>query len=174
MRQIETMEYSCPVCAADLICQAVDFSYDNTNGENTKTSYQCIGCGGVFYSIEQAYVAEPDKTPEFICPYCKQQADYLSLKDDWTDYWKCPPCKVSFQSTYRTDWKDVDIINMYTTIKTRLYVLRQFLSLNRSRVDMLPADPEDTVVIACDFDFLLPNVLPSNIHEKLLTYLVFS
>jgi hypothetical protein len=124
--------------------------------------------------MEQAYVAPPDKTPEYNCPYCHQQCTYLSLKDDWTDYWKCLPCKVAFCETYSANHKGIDTVNMYTTINDKLYVLRQFLRENRSRVDMLPADEEDTIVIAKDFDFLFPNILPSNIQQKLLTYLVFS
>lgn len=174
MRQIEILQYSCPQCNASLFVQGVDFSYDSANGAKTKTSYQCLGCREEFYSIEQAHVAEADKAPEYHCPYCHQLCDYLSLKDDWTDYWKCLPCKVAFCQTYNANTIGIDTINMYTTIKDRLYVLRQFIRENRSRVDMLPEDEEDTIVIAKDFDFLFPNVLPSNIQEKLLTYLVFS
>jgi len=176
MKQIEILKYSCPQCNADLAVQAVDFSYDSTNGEKTKTTYRCMRCYEEFYSIEEAYVAPEDKTPEpkYICPYCHQPCSYLSLKDDWTDYWKCLSCKVSFSDTYSANHKGIDTVNMYTTIKGKLYVLRQFLRENRSRVDMLPEDPEDTIVIAKDFDFLFPNILPSNIQDKLLTYLVFS
>lgn len=174
MRQIEILKYSCPQCNADLITQAVDFSYDATHGEVTKTSYQCRGCKEEFYSLEEAYVAPPEKTPEYLCPYCHQQCTYLSLKDDWTDYWKCLPCKVAFSYMFSPNHKGIDTVNMYTTINDKLYVLRQFLREGRSRVDMLPADEEDTIVIAKEFGFLFPNVLPSNIQQKLLTYLVFS
>jgi len=174
MRQIEILKYSCPQCNADLIVKAVDFSYDRINGEKTKTSYQCIGCREEFYSLEDAYVIAIEKAPEFNCPYCHQKCSYLSLKDDWTDYWKCLPCKVAFCQTFSANHTGIDTINMYTTIKGKLFVLRQFLRENRSRVDMLPEDPEDTIVIAKDFDFLFPNILPSNIQDKLLTYLVFS
>lgn len=180
MRQIELLKYSCPVCNADLIINGVDFSYDKDKGKKTKTRYKCIGCHDQFYSIEWAYVSSPDKTPEHICPYCHEQLClYLSLKDDWTDYWECLPCKVSFQngniSTYPVPKENyIEIVNMYTTINDKLYVLRQFIKENRSRIEMLPADEEDTVVIAQDFDFLFPNVLPTNIQQKLLTYLVFS
>lgn len=174
MRQIEILKYSCPQCNADLMTQAVDFSYNHSDGSKTKTTYQCIGCLEEFYSIEEAHVAEPDKAPEYICPYCHDKCAYLSLKDDWTDYWKCLPCKVSFCQTLDPVYKGMEIINMYTTIKGKLYVLRQFLRDGRSRVDMLPEDEDDTIVIAKDFDFLFPNITPANIQQKLLTYLVFS
>jgi DNA-directed RNA polymerase subunit RPC12/RpoP len=174
MRQIEILRYSCPQCNADLAVQAVDFSYDSTNGEATKTSYRCIGCLEEFYSIEEAYVSEPDKTPEYICPFCHDKCVYLSLKDDWTDYWKCLSCKVSYCQSLNPSWKGIEMTNMYTTLNSRMYVLRQFLNENRSRIDMLPEDEEDTIVIAKDFDFLFPNITPSNIQQKLLTYLVFS
>jgi len=174
MRKIEILQYSCPQCNADLIVKAVDFLYNQMDGEKTKTSYQCIGCREEFYSLEQAHVSNTSLTPEYKCPYCHQQCSYLSLKDDWTDYWKCLPCKVAFQQTYSANFAGIDTINMYTTIKGKLFVLRQFLRENRSRIDMLPEDPEDTIVIAKDFNFLFPNLLPSNIQEKLLTYLVFS
>jgi len=174
MRQIEILKYSCPQCNADLATQGVDFSYDSTSGQQTRTNYQCIGCREQFYSIEEAYVAPTEKAPKYTCPYCHQPCSYLSLKDDWTDYWKCLPCKVAFSQTHDPKHAGIDTINMYTTIKDKLYVLRQFLRENRSRVDMLPEDEDDTIVIAKDFNFLFPNMLPSNIQQKLLTYLVFS
>ena len=174
MRQIELLSYSCPQCNGQLHVKSVDFSYESTVGTATKTSYQCIGCLEQYYTIEQAHVAEPEKAPEYICPYCHQQCSYLSLKDDWTDYWKCLPCKVSFSQSFNPNWQGIEMSNMYTTISGRMYVLRQFFNENRSRIDMLPEDEEDTIVIAQAFDFLFPNITPANIQQKLLTYLVFS
>ena len=174
MRQINLLEYSCPHCNADLIVHGVDFNYESVNGEATQTTYRCIGCLNFFYTIEQAHVASEDSRPEYKCPYCQKQCSYLSLKDDWTDYWKCIDCKASYQGTYSPVNTGIDTLNMYTTINNKLYVLRQFMHENRSRVDLLPEDPEDTIVIAYNFDFLFPNITPSNIQQKLLTYLVFS
>ncbi len=174
MRKIELLKYNCPLCNADLITRSVDHTHNATNQEVTKTNYRCIGCMEEYYSLEEPYTASPEKSPEYKCPYCNQLCTYMSLKDDWTDYWKCLPCKVSFSQSMMPNWKGIDTINMYTTLKGKLYVLRQFLSDNRSRIEMLPEDEEDTVVIAKEFKFLMPAVTPSNIQTKLLTYLVFS
>ncbi len=174
MRQIDICEYGCPYCNGNLIVQGVDFSYEAVSGESTKTTYRCAGCYEEFYSVEEAHVAEPERAPEYKCPYCGQSCKYLSLKDDWTDYWKCAPCKVSFSESYNPNTKGIEIVNMYTTINDKLYVLRQFMKDGTSRVDLLPEDEEDTIVIAYQFNFLFPNINPSNIQNKLLTYLVFS
>jgi len=173
MRQIELLEYSCPLCNADLITQGVDFP-NSAGQEMTKTRYRCVGCMEEYYSLEAAHVAAPDNTVEYNCPYCNKLCTYMSLKDDWTDYWKCLPCKVSFSQSQLPNWKGIDTINMYTTLSGNLYVLRQFLANGWSRVEMLPADEEDTVVIAYEFKFLMPAVTPTNIQQKLLTYLIFS
>lgn len=173
-RQVEIGEYGCPICNADLSATGVDFSYDRENGAKTKTTYKCIGCMEEFYSIEDAYEAPPEKTPPFLCTFCGRQTKYLNLKDDWTDYYKCVPCKTSFERSFSPHYEGVQTINMYTTLNGHLYVLRQFMEKDKSRIEMLPEDPEDTVVIAQVYDFLLPNVTPQNIREKILTYLVFS
>lgn len=174
MRQINFLEYGCPFCNADLHVYGVDHSYESTNGAATKTTFQCVGCKEYFYTVEDAHVADPNRAPEYKCPYCGQQCSYLSLKDDWTDYWKCTPCKVSFSHFNYVDSTGVDIINMYATINNRLYVLRQFPRQGTSRIDLLPVNEEDTIMIVQEFSFLFPNVLPSNIETKLLTYIVFS
>jgi hypothetical protein len=157
-----------------LVVHRVDFSYESVNGESIKTTFQCVGCLEFYYTLENTHVANPDNTPEYKCPYCQNQCSYLSLQDDWSDYWKCVPCKTSFTQTYNPNHSVIEIVNMYTVINNKIYVLRQFLYENRSRVDLLPADEEDTIVIAHEFNFLFPNVTPTNIQQKLLTYLVFS
>lgn len=174
MRQIAVMEYSCPHCNADLIVQSVDFAHAAVNGEATKTIFQCIGCLEYFYTVEDAHVTAPEKTPEYKCHFCQNQCIYLSLKDDWTDYWKCVSCKVSYSRSYDPNYTGTDVINMYTNINDKLYVLRQFPKEKKSRVDYLPADPEDTIVIVKDFNFLFPNITPANIETKLRTYITFS
>lgn len=106
------------------------------------------------------------------CDFCNQ---LLTVNDGCDGHWSvCLACNVSFQATYATDWTTTDIISMQTYINGRTYVLRQFLSLKASRVDIIPDDPEDTIIIACNFNFLLPSVTPTNIRDKLLTYLIFS
>lgn len=169
MRQIEILQYTCPLCNAQLSCQAVDH-YE----EYTRTLFKCMGCMEEFYSQEQAHVAEPDKTPKFACPFCEKQCTYLSLQDDWTDYWKCLPCKVSYERSFHPEHEGLETTNMYTEIRGHLYVLRQYHWEDRSRVELLPENLEDTVVIAREFPFLMPTVTPTNIKEKLVTYLVFS
>lgn len=172
MRQIELREYSCPICNADLYQVGVDFSYQKDKGEETKTTYQCQGCKEKFCSIEDAHVAK--EQPLFDCRYCGKRCSYLSLCDDWSDYFKCLDCKVSYERRYDPGFPDVQTINMYTTIKGHLYVMRQFIDQNRTRVEMLPEKLDDTVVIAQEFQFLIPNITPFNIQDKLLTYLIFS
>ena len=167
MRQIEILQYTCPLCNAQLSCQAVDH-YD----DHSKTLWKCMGCMEEFYSQEKAHV--PEKPPEFLCRFCGQQCLNMNLKDDWTDYWKCVPCKISYEMSSHPDYQGIERTNMYTTLHNNLYVLRQFLFENRSRIEMLPEKLDDTVVIAREFPFLMPNVTPSNIQDKLLTYLVFS
>lgn len=174
MRQIEILQYNCPLCNADLIAEGTNFSFSSPSGEQTRTNYKCIGCHEQFYSVEEAHVLPADRTPEFTCFYCGKQCSYLSLKDDWTDYWKCTPCKASFSQYCDTNWKGIDTVSLFTTIRGKLYVLRQFLNTGTSRVEMLPEDEEDTVVIAHEFKFLLPAVNPTNIQEKLPIYLLFS
>ena len=169
MRQIEILQYTCPLCNAQLSCQAVDH-YD----DYSRSHFKCMGCMEDFYSEEKPHVAEPDKTPKMSCLFCEQQCLYLSLKDDWSDYWKCLPCKVSYERSFHPDYEGLETCNMYTEIRGHLYVLRQYYWENRARIEMLPEKLEDTVVIAKEFAFLMPTVTPSNIKEKLITYLVFS
>lgn len=174
MRQIELREYSCPICNADLHQVGVDFSYQADKGEDTKTTYQCQGCNEKFCTKEEAHVSKPEEQPAFNCRYCGKRCSYLSLCDDWSDYFKCINCKVSYERRYDPGFPDVQTINMYTVLNGNLYVMRQFIDQNRTRVEMLPNDIEDTVVIAQEFAFLIPNITPSNIQDKLLTYLIFS
>lgn len=174
MRKIDIQQYSCPICAAQLIPDGVNFSFGSPGEEMTRQNYKCSGCPEQFYSLEEAYVLPADKTPEFTCFYCGAQCTYLSLQNDWTDYWKCTPCKATFSFMYNKDWADTDIISLFTTINNKLYVLRQFLREGTSRIEMLPDNEEDTIVIAYEFKFLMPSVNPTNIHEKLPTYMLFS
>lgn len=169
MRQIEILQYTCPLCNAQLSCQAVDH-YEDVS----RSLFKCMGCMEEFYSEEKAHVSKPEQTPKLACHYCQNQCTYMSLRDDHTDYWKCLPCKVSYEQNYSPNNEGIETVNMYTTIHGHLYVLRQYLWENRSRIEMLPEDLDDTVVIARAFPFLFPNVTPSNIETKLLTYLVFS
>lgn len=174
MRKVEVLEYNCPICNADLWPIANDFSVDKERGEKTVTTMQCQGCKEKFYTEEEAHVSPEDKRPLFNCRYCGRQCGYLSLKDDWSDYWRCLPCRVTYEQRYSPGYTDVQTINMYTTINGKLYVMRQFIDRNRTRVELLPENLEDTVVIAQEFPFLFPNVTPFNVAEKLLTYLIFS
>lgn len=169
MRQIEILQYTCPLCNAQLSCQAVDHYEDYT-----RTLFKCMGCMEEFYSQEKAHVAEPEKAPKLDCQFCGQPCTYMSLQDDWTDYWKCLPCKVSYEQSFHPNREGLESSNMYTEIRGHLYVLRQYYWEERSRIELLPEDTEDTVVIAREFPFLMPTVTPSNIKEKLTTYLVFS
>lgn len=169
MRQIEILQYTCPSCNAQLSCQAVDH-YD----DKSVSIFKCLGCMEEFYSQEQAHVAEPGKAPKLDCQFCNQPCTYLSLKDDWSDFWKCLPCKVSYEQSFHPSREGLEASCMYTEIRGHLYVLRQYYWENRSRVELLPEDLDDTVVIAREFPFLMPTVTPSNIKEKLITYLVFS
>lgn len=172
MRKIEILTYTCPLCNGDLACAALDFSFKKELGGRTKTSYKCMACGEGFYSLEEA--AEITTTPDFNCPYCKEKTANLNLKDDWSDYWKCVPCKVSFERTYSPAFEGIRTVNMYTVLHGSLYVLRQFMDTQKSRIEMLPEDPDDTVAIAQEFEYLFPNVNPTNIQDKLATYLIFS
>ncbi len=169
MRQIEILQYTCPLCNAQLSCQAIDH-YESIS----RTQYKCMGCMEDFYSEEKPHVQEPDQSPKLDCTYCGQPCTYLSLRDDWTDYWKCLPCKVSYEQSFHPDFKGIETTNMYTVIRNYLYVLRQYHYENRCRIELLSENVEDTVVIAKEFPFLLPTVTPTNIKEKLTTYLVFS
>lgn len=172
MRKIEVGRYNCPKCNADLLTNAVDFYFD---GQTMSTSqWKCTGCHEEFYSVEQPYVATPDKSPPFMCPYCEQDAIYVSLYDDWSDYWKCIPCRVTFERCWMTHQSGIHTVNMYALLDSNLYVLRQYLQENKSRIDLLPRNLDDTVIIAKEFPYLLPSVIPINIKEKLKTYLVFS
>lgn len=174
MRRLEKFEYDCPVCAAPLVVHGTDFCYQVDKGEETKTTYKCGGCGEMWSYIEKAYISPEDVAPQFNCMFCKQKCHYLSLKDDWSDYWKCLPCKVSYEQRINNhEWNGINTINMYTMIKDNLYVLRQHLDLVKSSIVMLPEDIDDTIVTASEFLFLMPNITPSNIQSKLLTYLVF-
>lgn len=169
MRQIEILQYTCPLCNAQLSCQAIDH-YE----EFSRTHFKCMGCMEDFYSQEKPHVGSLGSEPSLACPFCEKPCTYLSLKDDWTDYWKCLPCRVSFEDSFNPNRKGIETSNMYTTLRGHLYVLRQYHWENRCRIEMLPENEDDTVVIAKEFPFLLPAVTPSNIQEKLLTYLVFS
>lgn len=172
MRKIEILTYTCPLCNGDLACTGVDFSFKKNLGCHTKTSYKCLACKEEFYSIDEA--AEITTTPDFNCPFCQEKTTNLNLRDDWTDYWKCVPCKCSFEQTYSPTFDGIRTINMYTVLHGALYVLRQYMDRGKSRIEMLPENPDDTVAIAQEFEYLFPNVLPSNIQDKLATYLIFS
>jgi hypothetical protein len=172
-RRLETFEYSCPICTADLVVVGVDFNHFS-NEDESKTTFACTGCKERFHHIEKPYVSPKDKTPEFKCQYCGGQCSNLALTDDWTDYWKCLSCRTSYEHRYDPGYQDVQTINMYTTINGHVYVMRQFMDRIKTRIEMLPEDVEDTVVIAQEFSFLLPSVTPINIQDKLLTYIIFS
>lgn len=172
MRKIEVGRYNCPKCNADLLISTVDFCFDDR--PETTTRWKCRGCREEFYSLERPYVASKEKGPHFMCPYCERDATYVALCDDWSDYWKCIPCRVSFEQSWFSEFTGVHTVNMYTNINGNLYVLRLFFRENKSRIDMLPQELEDTVMIAKEFPFLLSNVIPINVKEKLQTYLLFS
>jgi hypothetical protein len=172
MRKIESFEhpYSCPNCTNDLWPVSTDFSYDQEHGARTRVTVQCQACREKFFCDERAHVRKSG----YRCRYCQLECESLSLADDWTSYYKCVPCKVSYEHRYDPGLNDVHTINMYAHINGNLYVIRQFIRDNWTQIELLPPDPEDTVVIAQRFDFLLPNITPANIDQKLLTYLLFS
>lgn len=173
MRKIEVDRYNCPRCNASLRCVSMDIIYVYGETDQCKTTFKCCGCQKEFYSMERPGPM-PANTPEFTCPFCKESANYVPLRDSWADYWKCLPCKSTFEQTSISDREEIDVINMYTSLNGHLYVLRQYVHENWSRVELLPENLEDTVVIAHEFKFLMPNITPANIQEKLYTYLLFS
>lgn len=173
MRKIEVGIYNCPKCNADLFCTATDMYFMSKDVVKTRCNFKCLGCGTEFYSMELTGVGAPN-SPVYICQYCEKRTEYIPLRDSWADYWKCVPCQVSFEQTWMSSRTGIDVINMYTNLQGNLYVLRQYLHSSKSRVELLPENLEDTVVIAQEFPYLLPTVNPANIREKLLTYLLFS
>lgn len=172
-RKLEQFEYSCPSCTGELVVVGIDFNYDDIESR-CKSTYECIACKERFYHVEEPHITPENKAAKYRCQYCGKQCANLGLANDWTDYWKCVPCKVSYESGYVPGRPDLQTINMYTTINGHLYVMRQFMHRIKTRIEMLPDDVDDTVVIAHEFPFLLPSVNPANIQNKLLTYLIFS
>ena len=172
MRKLESFQqpYSCPNCTGDLWPVSTDFSYDQEHGGRTRVTVKCQACQEKFFCDESAHIRKSN----FPCRFCGLQCESLSLVDDWTSYYKCIPCKVSYEHQYDPGFKDITVINMYTKINSNLYVMRQYMRDGWTQIEMLPPDPEDTIVIAQRFDFLLPNINPTNIDQKLLTYLLFS
>jgi transcription elongation factor Elf1 len=173
IRTLETFDYSCPFCTSDLIVVGVDFSH-NFEISEARSTFECSGCKETFYYIEKPHIRPKEMTEKFHCRYCNRRCTNYSLADDWTDYWKCDSCNVSYEHRYNPGLPDTQIINMYTTINNRLHVMRQFMDQIKTSIEILPDNVNGAIIAAQEFPFLFPNINPSNIQNKIKTYLIFS
>ena len=173
--QIDRGQYYCPSCKNELYVEGTDFInhvHGGVSGD-TKINWKCFSCQEKFFTLEKSYVYPSDKAPQFNCLYCNGPTKFHSLFNDWTDYRKCDVCNVSFESSYSANHIGAETINLYTIINDRQYVVRQFMWQNKCRVDFIPEDINELVVKVAEFDFILPQVTPANIQEKLKTYILF-
>jgi ribosomal protein L37AE/L43A len=109
------------------------------------------------------------------CPYCNKTLDNMSVIDDWYNYWRCNNCKVSHEEIiYAPNHFVSKSSSMYCEIKGKIYCLHQFYNYNFSRIELIPKNLNDTIIIVAEFNFLFPNVTPQNISQKLSTYILFS
>jgi transcription elongation factor Elf1 len=167
MKKIELNEYQCPICSNDLRVDSVSLM-----GTETKTYFSCHSCNEKYFSSEIPDVSQ--RSPEFTCLFCHVKPQYLSLSNDWSDYWRCDACDCSFEARYLPDWDGLNTINMYAELKGKRYCIRQFLAENLTRIETIPVTDADAVVKIAEFDFLMPHVNPQNIVEKLPVYILFS
>src|SRR5579885_3084128 len=166
----KTGNYKCSLCKGDLIPRSNNPLPDG----QIWTHFQCLTCQADHYYTEKPYVAPPNNRPDKPCKFCGKLCEYYGLADDWQDYWKCDSCQVHYSSWLRgLNEPFGESVEIYTRIKDKTFCLRQYMPDNKSRLEMVPDDPEDTLLIIKDFDHLFPDVTPSNIQEKLPIYILF-
>lgn len=168
----ELHPYLCLVegCTGDLFCT----SEDPLSEDRMLTHFICNVCKTSHAYIESLHVLPRTQSPEKLCQFCNQQLDYFAMKDSWNDYYKCDTCKAHYRS-YLRDVNNICIdVYLYTKINGKTFCLRQFSDTGKSRVDIIPDNLDDTIIVVKEFDFLFPDVTPQNIQDKLPIYILFS
>jgi len=170
MIKMNKLEYYCLICSGELIALSANPIEDG----QIMTHFQCISCQADHCYVEEPYIHPPEKTPAYNCKFCNQSCKYFSLKDDWSDYWRCDPCDTHYSQVLVGSDTMAWEMDMYTRVKGIKFCLRQFMQEKKSRLEQIPDNPDDTLIIIKDFDHLFPDVNPQNIQEKLPIYILFS
>ena len=167
-KPIGNASYRCMECGADLVFISTDIL-----DVGSRTEYRCrnANCYTGYYEVGGELIHNADNRPQLDCPYCNQECEYISFKDDWADHWKCNHCQVQID---KNPFEEEKVYTLFYKHNDRQFALRLFWQSKTSRIDYIPKDPEDTMVVVAYFDFLLDNVTPQNIHTKLPTYVIFS
>src|ERR1700676_2790650 len=128
MKQLTLYEFSCQICFNDLMVTSMDLMVNETI-----TYFKCSRCSEQYFSSEIPNTST--KSPDFKCPFCQTTPLYLSLVNDWNDYWKCIQCDSSFEARYSEDWDGINVINIYSKFNDKLYCIRQFLAENITKIE---------------------------------------
>lgn len=104
----------------------------------------------------------------YYCMFCKRQCN-VGVATDWV---YCITCRTSFDIFYGT--YEVRRIFMDCIINDKCYQLQLDYIFKTSAIVILPDKTDDTIVMVTSFPFVLKNVTPENISNKIRTSVVFS
>lgn len=117
----------------------------------------------------------PDDPREvgYYCHYCKGRCQGANSDDDQVmDTWySCNRCKAYYLVHFNGRLESLILETFYRNLR---YAVELIYVTKQTHIIRYPVDPEDTLVEVALLPFLAENITPSNIGEKLPTYLVFS
>jgi hypothetical protein len=179
MRQIEVLQYTCPLCNAQLSCQAVDH-YE----EYTKTLFRCVGCLKEFYSQEKPHSRKAFNLSSFLmtnCEFCGKEL-HLSHYEGGQKIavYDCTHCPVLTSFHFMTEVGNLATDNM--RIKTTFMLDRNehiYIWTNNYGKGISYITDVGVTLAKSGRDPLLikfpkiMNINPQNVHEKFAFYIVF-
>lgn len=111
------------------------------------------------------------------CHFCFQPCEIAHLEDNLSqllEVWKCTHCPVTVRYTIALDSKELGMICLAVPINDKRYSVQLLFPNQECRItEILHADAEVfTQRIVLELP-TIPNITPSNVHQKLSTMLTF-
>lgn len=105
------------------------------------------------------------------CHFCQKQCESSHFYDKNLNWHNCSKCNTSY---IIDDDNWVHQIIMSKKIRALNYVLMLNYKTCETSINIVPYNPDDTIIMVSRFPFLLQNVTPSNLGFKIKTSVVFS
>lgn len=166
---------NCPICSTNNIAlHPSKPPYQQIVIPSKAKIYQCPNCKTHFYSVEpnKVYLI---KRPSFACKFCNNFCGNIKWTgSDTHEHWACQNCMTEYK--LRNSQPPIEVIDLYTRLNEHVYFISLITHQQKTEIyKMLPITDDDQFYpeLISKID-ALADVNPSNVNNKLKTYLIFS
>jgi hypothetical protein len=110
---------------------------------------------------------------KFNCTFCQKPCRIVEMiPEEFISAWMdCDSCNVSFEIKGNNKCRRT---RFHVELKNLPYCLDLLHDRETTQILLLPPDPDETVIIVVTLPYLIDNLYPSNVKEKIKTYIMFS